>query len=175
MAAHSRLPPCRDGAHKGHILAGIDEVGILPDAEPRLVAAARLCGLDLAGGRGRAVERERSGHAEPLRRFHDRLAAEFERQLSERAVAGVRERLLNRLRAVPARAYDRPAGEIKILIAGERLFGEIGEVFRRGDERHELEDRARRERAECTAVDEKTVNAHVGLAVRIVGRGGDHR
>ena len=63
----------------------------------------------------------------------------------------------------------------EILIADERLFGEIGEVFHRGDERHELEYRARRERAERAAVDEKTVDARVGLAVRIVGRGGDHR
>lgn len=129
----------------------------------------------LPGDRGRAVERERPGHAEPLRRFHDRLAAKLKRKLPKRAVAGICERLLDRLRAVPARAYDRPAGEIEILIAGERLFGEIGEVFHRGDERHELEYRARRERAERAAVDEKTVDARVGLAVRIVGRGGDHR
>ena len=75
------------------------------------------------------------GYAEPLRRFHDRLAAKLKRKLPKRAVAGICERLLDRLRAVPARAYDRPAGEIEILIAGERLFGEIGEVLHRGDER----------------------------------------
>ena len=67
-------------------------------------------GLDLAGDRGRAVERERPGHAEPLRRFHDRLAAKLKRKLPKRAVAGICERLLDRLRTVPARTYDRPAG-----------------------------------------------------------------
>ena len=124
---------------------------------------------------GRAVERERPGHAEPLRRFHDRLAAELKRKLPKRAVAGVCERLLDRLRPVPARAYDRSAGEIEILIAGERLFGEIGEVFHRGDERHELEYRARRNVPSVQRLMKKTVDARVGLAVRIVGRGGDHR
>ena len=104
-----------------------------------------------------------------------KVIPELNGKLTEHAVAGICERLLDRLRTVPARTYDRPAGEIEILIAGERLFGEIGEVFRRSDERHELEDRARRERAERAAVDEKTVDARVGLAVRIVGRGGDHR
>ena len=75
---------------------------------------------------------------------------------------------------MPAGAYDRPAGEIKILIAGKRLLREIGEVFLRRDERHELENRARRKCPSRAAVDEKTVDARVGLAVRVVGRGGDH-
>lgn len=128
MAAHSRQHRIR--RHK---------IGVLPDAEPRLVAAARFGGLDLAGGRGRAVERERPGHAEPLRRFHDRLAAKLKRKLPKRAVAGICERLLDRLAGRASPCIRPSRREIEILIAGERLFGEIRGVLHRGDERHELE------------------------------------
>ena len=150
-----------------------DEVLILTDTRPGEIRAAGRTLGEAAGHRRDAAQRLGIEEAEFFRIALDGVRAELERDLRERAVAGVCQRILERLAAVHARALDGHAADVNTARTGEAAGADVLDVLERGGGGDELVDRARRERAVDAAVDVCAVR-HVAVNDRVDARSGDH-
>ena len=171
------LASAGDGAHVGHELTGVDEVGVLPDAGPGQVGLGGLAQVHVARGSADAVKFNGIRHADALGVALQRVRLQLLGDLSEGAVAGVGQGLLEAEIAVGAVAGDDLAAGLVAAVAVEGLGLDVRDLLngrRRGDQ---LEDGAGdiggvEEAVDVDAIVGAVALVDLGDVVRVIGRRG---
>ena len=133
-----------NGPHIDHILAGIDEIRILPDPGPGQVVVLRLAEIKAAPDRGDAVQLEILREPDALRLLRQRLPACTQTDLREHAVAGVRQSLGQALLPMGLGTGDAFAVDDPLSLAGKALLRQPRVLLQGGGQGGQLEDGARR-------------------------------
>ena len=168
------LAAAGDGAHIGHVLAGVDEVGVLPDAGPGQVGLGGLAQVHVARSGADAVKFDGIRHADALGIALQRVRSQLLGDLAEGAVAGVGQGLLEAEIAVGAVAGDDLAAGLVAAVAVEGLGLDVRDLLDGRRRRDQLKDGAGDVGGVEEAVDVDAVVGAVALVdlgdvVRVVG------
>ena len=114
---HCGLSAVCNGAHVGHILAGIDLVSVLADTCPRGFIGRCARQVEAPGGSFGAVEGQSGKNSGLFDVFCQRFGAKLGGNLRKGDVTGVGQRFFKALGAVHAAAYDGLCADLRTALA----------------------------------------------------------